>query len=252
MKEQYSIRSIERALDMLKCFNDNRKEIALLEFAELMSLNKSTVFRILVNLKNAGFVDINPEGKYIIGSEIIRLGGITNHNDYLKAEAHEILNTLANISEETVILVKYNNYKAICIDKIESSNDLKIVSEIGRSIPMMKGASGKIISAFLDKDKLNECIRVQQDLFNEQYDLDKLKSELEIIRKNGYCLTTSEIDQGVAAFAIPILGAGGSVIGSISIAGPNFRFNNGIINKIKDQAMGQISILSQKMGYVDI
>lgn len=136
---EYNVRSIERALNILKCFNADRKEIGLLEFAELMSLNKSTVYRILVNLKNAGFVDVNNEGKYTIGNEILRLASIKRDDEFLIKGAYHVLEMLAEISGETVILVKYDNCKVICIDKVESNKVLKITSEIGVSVPMMKG-----------------------------------------------------------------------------------------------------------------
>ncbi|MBC8588947.1 IclR family transcriptional regulator [Paratissierella segnis] len=252
MEEQYNIRSIERALNILKCFNENRTEIGLLEFAEMLSLNKSTVFRILTNLNNCGFVDVNAEGKYILGSEIIRLGNIRHENDLLKAEAIKILNELQTLTNETVILIRYNNYKATCIDKIESSNDLKIVSEIGRNIPMLKGASGKVIAAHLSESELERCFAIQQNLFNYRDDLNILKDEFKTIRENGYCLTTSEVDAGVTAFAVPIFGAAGSVIGSVSIAGPNFRFNDEVIISIKDRVLNRIYKLSQKMGYKQV
>lgn len=246
----YSVRSIERALNMLKCFNADRKEIRLLEFTELMSLNKSTVYRILVNLKNAGFVDVNKEGEYIIGNEVLRLASVKRDNDFLKKGAYHLLEILNELSGETVILSKYHNCRLICIEKIESLKVLKITSEIGVSVPIMKGATGKSIAAFLNKDEFAKCIEVQQIEFNQQYDLLKLKEELQVVRKNGYVLTTSEIDEGVTAFAMPIFGDSGSVIGSISIAGPDFRFNEEIINKYIDEVIEGVNLLSRKMGYI--
>ncbi|WMJ78638.1 MULTISPECIES: IclR family transcriptional regulator [unclassified Sedimentibacter] len=246
---EYNVRAVERALSILKCFNSNRKEISLLEISEIMSLNKSTVYRLLVNLKNAGFVDTTIDGKYIIGNEIVRLANIRQNDDFLIKGSYSIMESLAQLSGETIILVKYDNCRVICLDKIESTNALKITSEIGVNLPMMKGATGKSIAAFLTDAELEKCVNFQQREFKEQYYLPKLKNDFKQIRKNGYALTTSEIDDGVTAFAVPILGHDGHVLGSISIAGPDFRFNEKIINSFKHKAIEEIGNLSKKMGY---
>lgn len=65
-------------------------------------------------------------------------------------------------------------------------------------------------------------------------------------------MTTSEVDEGVTAFAVPIFNHEGHVIGSISIAGPDFRFNDKIINAFKDKVVVEINKLSRKMGYINV
>lgn len=249
MEREYFVRSIERAMNVLKCFDSEHQEIGLLEFVDMLGLNKSTLYRILSNLVDGGFADINSEGKYVIGSEIVRLANISQNNDFLKHAAEDLLRHAAEVSGETAILTKYEQGKAICIDRIESSKVLKITSEIGRVVPLFRGATGKIIAAYLSEEEKTRCLAVQKKLFSN-WENEESEEEFGEIRKAGYSITKSEVDDGVTAFAVPLLGNGSCVLGSISIAGPDFRFHEEVIEGFRESLMDEAQALSRRMGHI--
>ena len=80
----YNIRSVERALRALQCFSGSMREISLMEFSRRLELNKSTAFRILATLRNAGFLEMTDDGRYRLGAEIARLGRLTDSDGFLK------------------------------------------------------------------------------------------------------------------------------------------------------------------------
>ena len=118
----YNIRSVERALRALQCFSGSMREISLMEFSRRLELNKSTAFRILATLRNAGFLEMTDDGRYRLGAEIARLGRLTDSDGFLKRESQPTLKKLAKLSGETLSICKYDNGRMACISKIESQH----------------------------------------------------------------------------------------------------------------------------------
>ena len=240
MDQDYQVKSVERALSLLKCFGPDRTEIGLGEFARLTGLHKSTVFRLLVNLGRHGFVQETEPGKYMIGSEVRRLGYLGDLAGEMARKARHILLSLHDLTGETVFLVEYMQGRAICTDRMEASRALKITAQVGSLLPLFKGASGKSIAAFLSGAEKLMAQKIQGEIYGEIPDLDHLEEEFRLIRQSGFVHTAGEVDEGVTALAVPLLAANGRVLGSISIAGPSFRFTDEIIGIYRNEVVDQI------------
>ena len=241
MEQNYQVKSVEKALCLLQCFNSDRKEIGLMEFVHLTGYHKSSVFRLLANLRASGFVQVTNEGKYTVGSEIRRLGYLWDASESLKRKARVILEYLHDLTGETVFLVEYGFGRGICTDRIEANKALKITSQIGTTVPLFKGATGKSITAFLNSRERILAQTVQKDIETHSSNLTELEDEFKRIRKQGWALTTGEVDEGVTAFAVPLINEKGTVLGSISIAGPGFRFTEAVVSRYIDTVMKSVS-----------
>ena len=225
MKNDYTIRSIERALKLLKSYTNSKNEFTLKEMADTLKLNKSTVFRILMTLKKKGFIEVDSDNRYKLGHEILFLASIIKDNMDIRKEAYSFMKKLGKETGETVILAVLQNYKAICIEKIESFQTVKITSQVGAMIPLFKGATGKALAAFISKENLDKYISVQSKLYDTEYNRPKLVIELEKIKNDKFVVTHREVDEGVVAVAVPIFDFSGGVIASLSVASPEFRFS---------------------------
>ncbi len=225
IEPDYTIRSVERALQLLKLFRPGREELSFPEICAGCGLNKSTVYRLLVTLEKHGFVALNSEGKYYPGSVFVDLSTLVNVQQHVRNKARAVLDNLTRISGETVILTLLNANTLNCIDKIESANTLTITSQIGAVVPLFHGATGRSISAFFT-DKQLEHYRLQEGRrLNCVYEKDDLVRINREVAQQGYCVSDSEVDAAVVALAAPFWGSQRQILGSISIAGPNVRFD---------------------------
>lgn len=245
----YNIRSVERALRALQCFSGSMREISLMEFSRRLELNKSTAFRILATLRNAGFLEMTDDGRYRLGAEIARLGRLTDCDGFLKRESQPTLKKLAKLSGETLSICKYDNGRMACISKIESQHVLKCICVLDSDIPMLKGATGKVVAAHLPQEELRRCIQIQKMAGNPVSDPIQLEADFKKIRKNGYYISHSEYDERINALGVPIFGKYGEVVGSLSIVGPDSRFVDDAIIKILPDVLQEVKDLSKRMGY---
>ena len=56
-KERYSINSIIRASNILKCLSGGKTHFKISELARHLDLDRSTTYRILLSLESTGFVE---------------------------------------------------------------------------------------------------------------------------------------------------------------------------------------------------
>ena len=144
-ERDYNIRSVERALNALQCFNGgSSRNIFLWNFPDMLSLTKAPRFGFLTTLRNLGFLEMADDGKYKLGAEIARLGRLTDGVSLLIREGQPVLQKLAKLSGETLAICKYENGRMTCISKVESEKVLKCICVLDSDVPMLKGAHRKI------------------------------------------------------------------------------------------------------------
>jgi len=196
--------------------------LTLSELTKKLNISKSTIFRILLNLEDEGFVSRKQHtNKYYIGKKIFELSqNITQESDIRKI-ALPFMRELSYLVDESVSLhVIYDEYSA-CIEKIESTQRVTYKIELGRPIPLFAGAAGKAILAFLSKEKIKYIINhtnFTKFAKNTISNPAKLLKELEKIRKEGYATSFEELVCDGASVATAIFDKNKKVIASLNIA----------------------------------
>ncbi len=225
MDNSHSVQSVVRALCVLKCFTAEKTEWSLAELSAQVQLNKSTVFRMVHTLKEQGFLSVTPNGKYILGAEMYHFAAWLTAQNRLKREALPFMQHLVRTCGESVVLVQYENYRSVCLEHVESNQVVKIASSVGKYVHPFLGATGRIITCFLDAEELQEVVRVQAESFATQppFDMEEWRAQG---RKDGYLISVGQLDKGVYAISAPLFNHTAAVMGSLSIVGPEFRLSD--------------------------
>lgn len=225
MDNNYRIRSVNRALKLLKCFSFEKNQLSLNELSTMLDLNKSTVHRLVKTLEEEDMLKKDPTSEvYSLGIAIFRLGNVYRDSLELRSVALPIMQALAALLGETVILNVFSDFQKVTIEKVDGPQGLRPVIKVGQALPVHVGSSGKVILAFLDKTKIDEWFKKQEALqaFTEHTIVNKevLKKELEQIRKIGYAVGFEEMNVGGAGVSAPIFNYSGKVIGGLAVIGP--------------------------------
>ncbi len=219
------VRAVERALDVLLCFNWNEKELTLTDISEKLGLAKSTVSRMLATLEMADFVYRDPKtNMYRLGSNIYYLGQIAKASMDLRNVAYPIMQELNNVTQETINLYLLDNLDRVCFEQIESPHTLKQVVKIGDRFPLWDGATGRVLLANLDEALWYDMIKELKPL-TESTITDPIKfiESLKETKALGYAVSIGEKNYDIGCVAAPIFESTGKVKGCISISGPRFR-----------------------------
>ena len=237
-----NVRSIDRALSILDCFSEDQGSYSLTELAKKINLSLTTTLRILGTLENRNYISRDPDdGKYYLGHSLARIGNIAMNNMDISRISTPFLHDLcARFNESFGIYARKNDHR-VCVARINGTNSLRYVINIGTILPLTRGASGRTILAYMpEKDILR---LLEKDPYTNM-------EELAQLRELGYAHSQSERDAALESFSAPIFNAEGEVIAAVFMSGPVGRItkekaDQEIIPAIKNAAR-EISI---NMGY---
>lgn len=247
-EDKQTVRAVDRALHILKSFTFEKRQMSLSEICKISELPKTTVFRLLTALEEQGFVvKDNLTQNYKLGALLFRLGSIVSSDLEIKKISLPILEELAEKTKETLNINVVQNDVRVCVVKVEGSHDLRQFIEIGRDLPLHKGASGKVLLAYLPKEKQEQIVESLKD------DLGKSKkdfiAELDKIRKAGFAASIDERVLGAAAVSAPIFDCMGNLVGGLTISGASVRFTEKRVKELIELAVEASGRISKALGY---
>jgi DNA-binding IclR family transcriptional regulator len=251
--EKYRIRSVERALQVLLCFTQNRAALTSDEIGELVGLHKSTVYRILATLEASGFIERSPAGEsYRLGAASLLLGTTALGQVDLPARARPHLQSLMHATGETVHLVVLHRNQGLVIDKIDSERSVRMASGIGFRSPLYCTGAGKVLLAHLPPANL-EAFLAETELRTHTphtiTDPERLRRELVRAREQGFAMDKEEIEPGLRCVAAPIRDYSGGVIASVSISGPSSRMTSELLPQLCQTLVEHALRISNELGY---
>ena len=253
MKPDYTIKSLERASDVLNCFKLSEPVKSLKQLSEETGLHKSTVFRMLETLEMIGWVrkDLKT-GLYRLGFGIFELGAkAVNGLDFYK-ESLPHLEELVKDTEQSAHLVINDSGEALYLNKVECPGSIITQpSQIGLRFPMHCTAVGKVLLSFMDEKIANEIIDIKglkKITDNTLSTKEDLLEELKKIREMGYALDNEEIQPGLRCVAAPIRDYSGRVVAAISVSGMISNMSEQRLPHIIDKVISTANRISLDLG----
>ena len=225
-----NLNSIEKALTVLLTFQAERPFWGVRELGAHLQFSPATVQRILHTLKSFDFVDQDPKTRqYRLGNIYFRfLHSLRNTYPFTRNAPIYMQKLLSSISE-TAHLNVIENMERICIDNIESNQNLKATMPVGSRSPLYAGASSKCLLAFSGQDFIDQYLKAMKLAPVTKYtitNVKKLSLELSTIRKQGYAASLGERNPGLGSLSAPVFDHKGALCASISLAIPEIRYED--------------------------
>jgi DNA-binding IclR family transcriptional regulator len=207
-----------RAISILEAFSTTRPAQTLSEISETVDLVVPTTHRLLKALQSRNLVVFDPVTKrYSLGPGIMSLAQIIIQRDDVLAVAYPLLERLRAETSETVSLQNLVGDQRVAISELSSPHRIRMTSGVGQPYPLVRGAAGKAILAFMTQKDIARLAPTSNDP-------DRLLRELESIRQQGYSTSMGETVAGASSVAAPIINGSQRVCAAINITGPSDRF----------------------------
>jgi IclR family KDG regulon transcriptional repressor len=249
---EYNVRAVERALQIMGCFDDEHPERGISEIAQAVGLHKATAYRIVTTLVNYSYLEWVADGqKYRLGLELSNLGFKVIRRMDLRREALPYMKQYVREWDETCDLSIFDQGRVFYIEILRGNHALTIAAAVGQRLPAHCTASGKLFLAYLPEAELDAILSRPLNVYtdNTVTSPDELNKQFEIIRNQGYAVDYEEYEVGVCAVAAPIFNRGGNVIAAISGPSPISRMTPERINEIAEAFKDAAKAISQRMGY---
>jgi DNA-binding IclR family transcriptional regulator len=253
-KAEYSIQTVEHALDVLEQFLENGNELGVTELSKRLNLQKNNVFRLLATLESRNYIEQDKCSEvYRLGPKNIELGMVAVKRMQLHRQSKPVLEALARDCGETSDLAILRESHVFYLDAAECNNPVRVVPRMGIMLPVYCTAAGKVLLASATDTEQKAYFgaevfrRITPNTITDQNELIK---QLGNIASQDYAVEDEELNMDVRGIAAPIRDYAGRVVGAISIFGPTVRFGKARMNDelipLAKRAAGEIS---QRLGY---
>lgn len=245
---KYHLSSLERVLDVLGCFTDDRRELSLTDLTKLTGQNHTSVKRIVFTLTQRNYLrQDEATKKYQLGMKLFDLGGLAYKSVSLRTATDAPLSRLRNETGLTILLANIVDDYLTYTDKWEGQTPIRISSRIGSRRPPHFGMLGQALMAFSPPSEIKRLLEIHPlEAFTSQTitDPELFEKRLETIRTNGYVVESEEAWIGIMGAAAPIWKAGKILAGAIGVAAPisNIYNRQEFIVKRLLEAASEISI----------
>ncbi|MCJ7619729.1 MAG: IclR family transcriptional regulator [Anaerolineae bacterium] len=223
---------MERALDLLVTFSTAEPELTLTELSSRLNLSASTTYRLLVTLENRRYVEHNHQtGGYTLGVACLDLGTVFLSQLDFRDRVLPLLDSLREECRETVHLavLDRNQMEVIYLEKLEGLLPIGMMgSRVGGRAPAHCTGLGKCLLAYVPDPVVREVYSangMRAYTPNTITDVDELLLEMARIRKRGYAIDEVEYEADVKCVAAPVWNHRQTVVGAISVTGPEQRMN---------------------------
>ena len=252
----YSIRAIDRAIQVLGCFSFQQKDHTMGELSRETRLSKSTIFRILQTLEQHKWVVYDPpSNRYSLGMKLLELGGIVFSSLSLRKAASPFLDQLEARLNHTVLIAILEGGELVYIDKREGDEPIRLTSEIGKRRPPFFGMLGKTLMAYLPEKEVGELLRrypLEKIAPRSITDPKRFKRSLKEIRERGHAYEYSEAVEGVIGIAAPVRNHLGKVAAAIGTAFPAFSVDDRRIKEIIHLVTDTAQEISLSLGFIEL
>jgi IclR family acetate operon transcriptional repressor len=216
--------SIERAMTLLRCFDDEVDGLTLSELAHRTGIAVSTTHRILRAMCRAGFLDQDPRTeRYFLARATAILGQVAARNLGFE-NGFARLQRLSEDAHESASLGVHDGHDVVVLLRTQATHRLRFDRPLGARVWMHASAMGKALLAFPRRGDLQASLAVLPDLprFTEHTITRRkaLLAELQAIRARGWAVNDREQNLGIRAVGAPILGPEGWAHAAVAVQGP--------------------------------
>jgi len=207
-KMTYSAPSVKKAFKILDAISDASSGIGISDLSKKLKIGKSTVHGITTALEELGVLVRDPLHKrYTIGYSLLELCRGAYAKIDLKDISRKPMEKLMGKVGETVFLGVLNGDHVTIVDMVESRNEMKITSPPGTRLPLLAAATGRVLLAQVEKEKVREMVQKRglvRYTSKTVTDQRQFLREIEKVKDLGYALDDEEYISGVRAVAVPL------------------------------------------------
>ena len=229
---------LERAMEILGCFDEKHSALTLTQLAQLTKLPMSTCHRIVGTLEDGGFLSKGSDRKFRVGT---KLWTIAQHAPLSERLRESALPTLARLYEETgenVTLAVLDRGQALYVDRLVGERSIPTISRAGGHLPLHTTGVGKVLLAYQSEKAIEQYLSKPLPRPTPQSitQPDALRKDLAEVRKNGYSITRQEMTRGSGSIAVPIMRNGKCVAAVGVIVHLNRLDVNRLVSTLTDAA----------------
>ncbi|MGF0175204.1 IclR family transcriptional regulator domain-containing protein [Streptomyces sp. Marseille-Q5077] len=214
------VKSFERGLAVIRCFDADHPARTLSEVAHTCDLTRAAARRLLLTLADLGYV--HQDGRlFRLTPRVLELGYSYLSSYTLPQIAEPHLEQLVARVRESSSLCVLDGDDIVYVARVPTRRIMTASITVGTRFPAYVTSVGRVILAHLPDEEVE--LRLQpaelKPLTTRTITSpDALRAELGRVRRQGYAVVDQELEEGLRSVAAPVRDRDGEVVAAVNIA----------------------------------
>ncbi|NTH16739.1 IclR family transcriptional regulator [Agrobacterium rhizogenes] len=249
--------TVARVTRLLTIFAEAQSDLSIKDVSALIDLPASTVHRLLKLLSDDGIITVNPTThRYSCGHEFARIASLVASKTSIVDIARPFMEAVVAQCKETCVFIRYVRAtgKMSVAAVVSSPNPLRYEMEMYTPKPVLWGATGNAILAFLPRDEQLSLYAIgkaeRSPVTGEELpEQGNFLESLDLIKARGYAISHGKTIAGAVGMGAPVFDGSGGVVGSLCVTLPELRSSREVENAIVEALKPKARELSTALGF---
>ncbi|WP_436319239.1 IclR family transcriptional regulator domain-containing protein [Streptomyces nigra] len=214
------VRSFERGLAVIRCFDAGHPVRTLSEVAQTCDLTRAAARRLLLTLADLGYV--HQDGRrFRLTPRVLELGYSYLSSYTLPEIAEPHLEQLVARIRESSSLCVLDGDDIVYVARVPTRRIMTASITVGTRFPAHVTSVGRVILAHLpssESERLLKRAELKPLTARTLTTQAALRAELHLVRAQGYALVDQELEEGLRSVAAPVRDRDGTVVAAVNIA----------------------------------
>jgi IclR family pca regulon transcriptional regulator len=214
------VTALARGLSVMKAFGEENARLTLSDVARIVGLPRASARRALLTLEALGYVESNGR-VFSLSPQVLTLARAYLASSPIPRVAQGFLENVSETLGESCSLSILHGDEVIYIARSTKKRIGSLHRDVGAHLPAHCTSMGRVLLAALPDRELDQFLeRVRLESFTPYTVTDKneLRTIIERVRRNGYCLVDQELEIDLRSIAVPVQNAGGRVIAGMNVS----------------------------------
>jgi IclR family transcriptional regulator, KDG regulon repressor len=245
--------TVQKAFNLLEALVRSGQPRRLTELSRELGLTKPNVYRLLNTMSILGYVKKDPATTlYSPTLKLWEMGSLLVRDVDLQSIAGPRLRKLCDEVHESVQLAVFDAGFVVYVDKVDSPQPLKAITNIGSRVPATVVSTGKAMLAWMPSEALEAAVehvkRYTPLTLTKRKDIEH---DLDQTRERGYAVNKGEFRAGVCGVGAPIRDRSGNVVAAIGVWGAEKNILGARREEIAHMAVAAARDISRELGYIE-
>jgi IclR family transcriptional regulator, pca regulon regulatory protein len=213
--------SLARGIAVIRAFTQQKRRLTISQLSQRTGIPRAAVRRCLYTLAQLGYVNADEGRDFTLSPRILSLGHAYLSSTPLTAAAQPLLDRVSDVLHESSSIALLEEEEILYVAR--SSTNRRIMSVdlgIGTRLPAFCTSMGRVLLAHLPPEDLDAYMgNIKLIVYTPRTipTVDKLRRELDGIRRAGYAIVDQELEIGLRSIAVPVRDQSGTVVAAMNI-----------------------------------
>jgi len=214
------VQSLERGLDVIRALSLPGAGRTLSEVARDTGLTRASARRFLLTLEELGYVR-SDDRRFVLTPRVLELGYAFLSSLTLPQIAQPHLRELVERVHESSSVSVLDGDEIVYVAREPTQRIMTVAISVGTRFPAHATSMGRVLLAGLPVPALESFLQtaeLRRLTAATVTDPDKLRSEVDKVRRQGWALVDQELEDGLRSIAVPLRGQAGEVVAAMNLS----------------------------------